>query len=79
MLDNYLLLHRTLDKYSTIKIKTLVHTLKIRYFLGFDGDQILLLPSDEIFKFEELVKIFAHGFMVGRTNDAVTTNLIFYN
>lgn len=60
-------------------MKTLVHTLKIRYFLGFSGNQVILLPSDEIYRDEKLIKIFAHGFVIGKTSDAVTSNLIFYN
>lgn len=61
------------------KMKTLLHTLKIRYFLGLDNEDVLLLPSDRMFPGEELVKIFAHGFIYGETNDAVNSNLIFYN
>ena len=60
-------------------MKALIHTLKIRYFLGFGKEELILFPSDDIFRGEDLLKIFAHGFVVGKTNDVANSNLIFYN
>lgn len=61
------------------EMKTIIHTLKIRYFLAFTEEEPVLLPNDELFVSDEMVKIFAHGFIIGKTNDAVNSNLIFYN
>lgn len=60
-------------------MRTLVHNIKIGYFIKFGDEEIVLSPLTENTNEIKMLKIHVHGFFIGNIYQTMNSNLIFYN